>query len=292
MNLPGFVRRYVDDTAFRSAIRKKEAEYRAYLETGKSMGEALSKAEVPESGRAMAVVAYEHPEFIELQYRTIRRYYEDNYLVFDNSPSEEKQREIRALCEKHGIPYFRLPPSPFDGWAGSESHGASINLITEVLRDAGFGQVLYLDHDAFPFAPSDIFAELKTQPFFGKRQDRQIGRKWMWYIWPGYLALDLSRMRTVDFRTIRGADTGSAMWPLYYRKENADSLRFAVEDHVYIDRLREWTEGNKHRIENIDGIDTALFVEVLDDSWIHMVGGTVPKNRKSKFDVIRELLQA
>lgn len=54
---------------------------------------------------------YNSPEFIELQYKTFKKFIEDDYeyVVFNDANNEGMAKQIKAMCDKHAITCVRVP---------------------------------------------------------------------------------------------------------------------------------------------------------------------------------------
>lgn len=55
--------------------------------------------------------AYNQPDFIEIQYRTFKKFLLDEYefIVFNDASQEEMANEIKAMCQKYGIRCIPIP---------------------------------------------------------------------------------------------------------------------------------------------------------------------------------------
>jgi hypothetical protein len=206
----------------------------------------------------LVTVAFDDPEAILWQSRLVRRYVPSAlYAVADNSASETRAAAIAAIAHAHDIPYVRLP---VNSWREpSRSHGLALNWVWRNLIRLGqphaFG---FIDDDIFPTAPSDPFAPLATQDFYGLV--RTAGSRW--FLWAGYCMFRFDRVkdRPLDFGQdwFAGLDTGGGNWEVLYR-------------HVALAGLRQV---GTTLVPYREGIDPSRGKLQWCDTWLHQIGST------------------
>jgi hypothetical protein len=206
----------------------------------------------------LVTVAFDDPEAILWQSRLVQRYVPNAlYLVADNSASETQAAAIAATAHVRDIPYVRLPVNP---WRGpSRSHGLALNWIwRNVIRLGQPHAFGFIDDDIFPTAPSDPFAPLATQDFYGVV--RTVGLRW--FLWAGYCMFRFDRVKDLplDFGQdwFAGLDTGGGNWDVLYR-------------HVELAGLRQM---GTTWVPYKEGVDPARGRLQWCDTWLHQIGST------------------
>jgi len=170
-------------------------------------------------------IGFEDAELIDWQSRLVKRYVPSaDYVVVDNSTSEEGAQAIKKICERNGCDYLLTPANPWRGLP-SRSHGAAINWaldnVVRPRRPRGFG---FIDTDMFPLEPTNPFAPLDRQDFFGVV--RHCATRW--YLWAGFcfFRFSLTEKLPLNFSQawFLGLDTGGANWNVLYRHYALSSL--------------------------------------------------------------------
>jgi len=200
---------------------------------------------------------FNRPDFIELQYKTLKRFIEDDYelIVFNDANTKEREEGVRSMCEKYGITCIRFEPewhteNPLNhqilrdlthpslihshiSFGGKNLAGISQQLsvrhchvIQYALDNFGYGHddiVVILDGDIFPIRQLNLRTLMKKNPLIGSR--RMFADQIIDYFWVPFVAFDpkrLPRVRDLKFHVslINGYiyDTGAASF--YYLREN------------------------------------------------------------------------
>lgn len=211
------------------------------------------------AGRNVLItLAYEDPQAIEWQIRLVRRYVpHDVYLIADNSFDDAAAAAIRAIAERAGAPYVRLPRS----WRRlSHNHGLALNWLWRNLvrpgAPAAFG---FLDDDLFPTAPDDPLACLAEQDFYGAM--RRAGERW--FLWAGFCFFRFAAVadQPLDFRPdyFGGLDTGGGNWEVLYRHADLAHMRKASmknapykEGAAMSEAYFQWSDGWLHEVGTTD----------------------------------------
>jgi hypothetical protein len=90
----------------------------------------------------IVTLAYNRPDFIELQLKSLKKYVKDfTYTVFDNAPDDS----VKDECERLGV---KCVPIKILGSDPSLVVGKSLNAMWETLQHAK-GQLMYIDSDMF-----------------------------------------------------------------------------------------------------------------------------------------------
>lgn len=173
--------------------------------------------------RVLVSIAFDDPQTIEWQTQLIGRYVDDViHVVADNTGDDTNASRIAAVCEAHNVPYVRLPHNPWS--APSRSHGLALNWVWRNLIRPGRPDMFgFLDDDMYPTAPSDPFAPLTAQDWFGVVRPGPRSRQGVtrWFLWAGFSMFQFARVhdKPMDFSQdwFLGLDTGGANWDVLYR---------------------------------------------------------------------------
>ncbi|MDR1527868.1 MAG: hypothetical protein LBS46_09425 [Dysgonamonadaceae bacterium] len=173
-------------------------------------------------------------------------------------------------------------------WWWSYSHGTALNWIYRHIvkkrQPCYFGCI---DHDLFPIKPVCPVEHLARQPIYGIIEER--GR--YWYLWAGFclFRFDFVRNKKIDFLPTKPKtiylDTGGSNWYSIYSKINKTSMSFASSR---CQTIVEKENGKNGRIN--------LWVEYLDDTWLHTAGASnyakiAPEQIERKEDAIWKILK-
>ncbi len=158
-------------------------------------------------------IAFNNDAILRHQIEFMRSFWHDadmEYLIADNSPSEERRSAIRNLCRELGVPYILLPQDErINRVSASYSHGAAATWLyynyVKVHNPRYFG---FLDHDLFPIKPFSIVEKMAGGYAYGFKEQRGSA----WYIWPGLLFLDMNfvKGREINLLPCCVADATSA----------------------------------------------------------------------------------
>ena len=157
------------------------------------------------------------------------------YTVADNSTDPAKQEKILYECKISDIPYIRLKAMPAY-YSGSLSHGMALNWVyrnyIKPKNPRFFG---FIDHDIFPIRPHSIIQHLEKSPAYGYLQEKDVGGRKRWYLWPGFVFFDYNfvKNKNLDFSPQRGVDTGGRLWKMLY--SNLDKGAVIEPRHGYAD---------------------------------------------------------
>jgi hypothetical protein len=147
--------------------------------------------------------AYNRPDFIELQYKTFKKFLKDDYkfIIFNDADSDEKECAIREMCEQLNIECVRIPQCvhthPTTMWASCR-HGEAVQFAFE---HSGFKHddiVVLLDSDEF------LLHEWSIREFLGEADiyvlhDQRFG----WHMKPQLTILNMPNIpdaQTLNFR--------------------------------------------------------------------------------------------
>jgi len=221
-----------------------------------------------------AVIAFEQPWALDWLLSAARlRMPKTTVLVFDNSRTEERRQEIRAICARHHTAWLGLPQ--YRTRHVNRSHGMAMswvyhNVLTQ-LRPRIFG---FLDHDLIPVRRVEPAQPLQEQPVYGLLN---AGNLRHWSLWAGYcwFRTDAVEGRPLNFLYdfSRGLDTGGRNWIPLYRGLDQARLRFAPQEF----RALTLPSGATREVEIVDG------------RWLHIGGISYNNNLAPKFAFHAEL---
>ena len=164
--------------------------------------------------------SYNRPDFIEIQYKTFKKFLKDDYefIVFNDARESTMEERINAMCRKYGIHCIRIPQSihnkPYlQRWPGESFNAPAVrnsNVVMYSLDQVGFvhkGIVALLDSDMFLIKDFSIKEEyMKNYNLAGLEQQRGT----ISYLWIGLAFLDMNTMpnhRSINFNCGRVGNT-------------------------------------------------------------------------------------
>lgn len=142
--------------------------------------------------------AYNHPDFIEVQYSAFQCFSEDQYefMVFNDAQDPEMVKQITEMCLRLNIPCIRVPQEnrevgPKFSWA-SWRHGQAINYMMQTVGFSRNGNVMLIDSDMFPIKNFSVKAFLGNYPIGGVQQGPRDGRTE--YLWAGLMFFNMTAL--------------------------------------------------------------------------------------------------
>lgn len=209
------------------------------------------------SGILLVVIAFNVPDVVELQIKSLKKYLTDDfcYVVADNSTSSNSSKQILRICKRERVSYYKLPPNPFTDVNPSQSHGAALNwAYHNVIKDSKSPVVGTLDHDIFLNKSYSIIKRIGSKTCLGV-----INRKnSSWYLWPGFCFFKQSAIKDkrIDYFPSPGLDTGGGNWKAFFSKLSSTDCIFLNLKNVSLDG------GNNKQRDKI---------QIIDGSWSHLV---------------------
>ena len=234
-------------------------------------------------------VAFNNEQLIERQIELIRDNIKDDnyrYMVADNSTSRQKRKLIQEVCQRYGIDYI---PVPFGigiltNCQCAISHGAALNWIYyHVLRKMKPKRFALIDHDIFPVKSYNLTSALGEKDFYGVRRSGN-GE---WYLWPGWCIFNFAKFTArPNFEPIftqkSFLDTGGSNYPRYYNRYDIQAIPYPLVKSL---RYKK-TEGlNRHC-----DILHSDYIQIVDESWLHIINGSNYAKIPGKEDMIRRVL--
>lgn len=224
------------------------------------------------------VVAFNDVSLLEYQYSFMQKNLiadEYHYIICDNSNNSENAEQIFEFCRSHNISYYRLPQFLYIG--PSHSHGYALNWIYRYIVRTRQNDFALIDHDIFPIKPVRLTKYLE-KPLGG------VSRIWhgFWFPWPAFsfYNYEFVKDKNLNFLPCRykhkHLDTGGGnhkvlchnlpenLWggvsDCYFDVNNGQPYLFSQK------RDKESKEQNIFIYNNV--------VEIIDDTWLHIMGGS------------------
>lgn len=211
------------------------------------------------SGKNIAlVIAFEQPWYLDWLLRMANANLADiKVMVFDNSRSDAKRREIEQVCAGNGVPYLALPANPTRHV--NRSHGMAMTWVYyNVVRAIGPRIFGFIDHDLIPVRRSTIADKLAEQPAYGLVN---VGKLGFWSLWAGYCFFEFDATKELPLNFLydfsRDLDTGGRNWDTLYRQLDRSQMRIASSENVTM---------------TVPSLANPRQVQWIDRSWLH-VGG-------------------
>jgi hypothetical protein len=180
---------------------------------------------------------YKRTDFIELQYKTLKKFLKDPYefIVFNDAPSANIEQEINRVCKRLGIRCIRIPQEiharPYlkrESLAEYNSFNVRCaNVVQYSLDVLGFdypGMVVILDSDMFLIRELSIKEYMKNYDLAGCWQSRSRGDVTVSYLWNGLVFFNmpsLPKNREINFNcgSVDGVGTDVGGYLYYYFKK-------------------------------------------------------------------------
>lgn len=242
---------------------------------------------LPKGNKVIDVItiAFNNTHVLQHQIKLIKKNITDseiNYIVADNSNREDKSFEIRKICIENGLGYIRLPKNKWlDRRSGSYSHGAAMNWLfynyVNLRKPDVFG---FLDHDIYPLSKLSFREKIGEQGFYGYRRVKEVD---YWYLWPGlaFFKYNIIKHVNVNFAPCMVdklyLDTGSSLFPVFYRNFDIDTLRLASFSRFPLSDI---------------GYENDSLVEFIDDkTWFHSANASYWREVNRYEDIIDDIIK-
>lgn len=210
-----------------------------------------------------------------------------HYIICDNSNNLATADKIFEFCQTHNITYYRLPCFLYIG--PSHSHGYALNWIYKNLICKRKNNFAFIDHDIFPIAPIDLSKYL-IKPLCG------IKRIWhgFWYPWVAFsfYNYNLMKSKTVNFLPCRykhkHLDTGGGNYKSIYKKLRSELWLDIPEKYIDTTTGKEFIY-NQEIHQDYNKTVYNQVVEIIDDKWLHIIGGAQWNGKHNKFELALKL---
>ena len=237
----------------------------------------------------LLTVSFNDERLIVKQIEQIRSMIKDTdyqHIVVDNSLSKKKRKLVKAVCMQHGIDYIQIPYliTRLFHYQIAVSHGVALNWIYyHYLREKRPMRFSLLDHDIFPVRNFNMTLTLGQRDFYGvsRIKDEE------WYLWPGfcifkYDAFTMEPDFLPRYTKKNFLDTGGGNYRKFYCKYSLKDVAFPKVRTIRIKNSREL-------VRRCD-IYHSDYVQIVDDTWLHLINGSNYAHIKGKDDVIEKTL--
>lgn len=149
------------------------------------------------------IISYNRPDLLPIQLEAIKTFCLDEYeaVIVDNSTDGDAAWQILNTDGYHR--HYRTSSSSKNS---SDSHAFACNFAFTKLRN-DYDHYLFLDHDIFPTKPFSVPEMLRGKFLGGLAQVKH-----KTYIWPGFIFWRNDKIKSLDFSTSPGLDTGGETW--------------------------------------------------------------------------------
>lgn len=185
--------------------------------------------------------SYNRPDFIEIQYQTLKKFLRDEYefIVFNDAIDQNIYDQIVQVCGKHDIQCIPMPqelhhPCNYP----SVRHCSIIKYTLETIGFKADDIIAFLDSDLFLIREFSIRECMENFDIAGLEAYREHVK----YLWPGLIFLDMRTMpnkETIRFECamIDGICTDSGGSTHYYIKNNPEARIKYFDKIVYPDNF-------------------------------------------------------
>lgn len=181
---------------------------------------------------------YNRPDFIELQYKTFKKFLKDDYeyVVFNDAKDENKKLEIEAMCAYYNIRCIRIPQEihtrPYlprnPGENLQEANVRHANCCQYSMDNLGFdhnGIVCIFDADLFPVRPFSITEYMRDKDIAAMILPPRGGK--IYYICPIISMFSMNKLpekRTLNFNVslINNVTADSGGCTYHYLKKHPE----------------------------------------------------------------------
>ncbi len=179
--------------------------------------------------------SYNRPDFIELQYKTFKKFLNDYYefVVFNDAKSDKLENEINAMCASLNIRCIRVPQNIHKSTHPSRRH---IDCIHYAFRELGVkhaGIFVQLDSDLFPIEKISLTELIKDFEVVANLQKRHE----IFWINPVIALFDMRTLRNMetmrwDCDPINNIQTDTGGYTYYYLINNR-GIRIRKIDRLF-----------------------------------------------------------
>lgn len=196
--------------------------------------------------------SYNRPDFIEIQYKTFKKFMHDEYefIVFNDARDSQIREQINKICSQYQISCIEIPQEihdrPYlqrDNNSGyNHSAVRCANVVQYSLDILGFDHddlVMIIDSDMFLVNEFSVREYLKNHDIAALPQCRSNEQEKIDYIWNGLIFFNMATLphkRTLNFNCgwVNGALTDVGGYTYYYFKNNPDVKLKHFESLVYV----------------------------------------------------------
>ena len=183
--------------------------------------------------------SYNRPDFISLQYETLKKFLQDEYeyVVFNDGPTQKLAKQIDEACQELHIRCIRVPQEihqqpylqrlPWEDWNSPSIRTANaLQYSFDTLAFEHEGMVAVIDSDMFLIRPFSIEEYMKDWDIAAVAQWRGPMRR-INYLWNGLMFFKMNTLpnkSSLNFNCgfIEGNLTDTGGYTYYYLKNNPE----------------------------------------------------------------------
>jgi hypothetical protein len=239
--------------------------------------------------------AYNRPDFVEIQYKTFKKFLLDDYeyVVFNDAKEPVLQHAIENICAKWGIHCINIPQSIHDlpyleRLPEEEFHSPTVrnaNVVQYALNSIGFshnGIVIIIDSDMFLVKPFSIEDYLADYEIAGVQQSYSHNGTVVEYLWIGIAFLDMAKLpkkNEINFNCgrIEGVPVDAGGYTYYYLQSHPE-LKLRPFGSLHSDNIPSHCDAKDVELEDKQlafvraGLLNVEFL--LNGTFFHYRGGT------------------
>ncbi len=259
--------------------------------------------------------SYSRPDFIEIQNKTFKKFMLDEYefVVFNDSPDANMEKEIANKCASLGIKCIRIPQEihtrpylyRFPGEQYPNACTRCADVVQYSLDILGFnhnGLVMIIDSDMFLIKKFGAKDFMKDYCIAGVKQSRGHVN----YLWNGLVLLDMSSLpekRTLNFNCgiidNQPLDVGGYLYEYFTKHKEITPLAIDLthsdhflcaqcQDEPLCDHNDEFLRSLDFNTDEIEFIKNANNIEFLaKHSFLHYRGGTNWDRKSARYHEIK-----
>ncbi len=170
---------------------------------------------------------YNRPDFIALHKKTFDAFLKEEYeyIVFNDSPTEDMSNQIKTMCKSLGIQCLRVPDHKSHRQSPSARHADGIKYSLERFGFDHDGVVLMIDSDMFLIRPFSVLEYMKEYDFIAGYQSRPNSSVTVYYAFPGLVFMNMKNLpnkHTINFDggDVAGSNCDVGGHTYYYFKNN------------------------------------------------------------------------
>lgn len=180
----------------------------------------------PTDKLVVITVAFNNPESIQEQLKSIRQNLLDDflYVIADNSNNSQMRRRFQTIARKERSIYLGVPVIFGPRINVSFRYSQAVNWVFEqFVKRNQIEKFGFLDGDVFLCRKFSLIAKLKKLPFYGQVYSK--GRAW--FLLPCFCFFNLSAISLYrfDFLPAPGFDSGGRNWKSIFSKFNRDLIK-------------------------------------------------------------------
>ena len=203
----------------------------------------------------LVTIAFNRPEFIELQYKSLCTFLEDDWeqIIFINATNPKTKKQLIQECKKYNIQYVLVP---VDQDERLSVHGQATNFAFAQLLSERVEKVVLFENDCFLLRPFSIERDFAgydlayiSRYYFYKEATPAIENTKFdhenFYINPMFCFLDLSKLPDphqikwrfyyIDWYFL---DTGGEMYP--YLRNHPNIVKREIKEHTQFENFLDF----------------------------------------------------